>query len=130
MPGVSLCFANNGIFLLNSAMLSIGLRGGSAMDEDSSLAEPSESSSFPIDHAANVGVNLGDTPDSEIETAAELPDSPKVRRYIQADIALKNVSLISWKFLSDYRSTVRIWSISERDENSRFDPTFQRRSMT
>jgi hypothetical protein len=71
-------------------MPSISLRGGSAMDEESSTADPSESSSFPIEREENV-VAMVDTPDSEIEIAPAPPDSTKVRCYTQANMYHCNV---------------------------------------
>jgi hypothetical protein len=48
------------------------------MEDESSFSEPSVSSSLPIVHPTNLGANLSDAPDSEIESAFSPPDWPKV----------------------------------------------------
>ncbi len=60
------------------------------MEDESSLTEPSESSSFPIEHATNVD----DAPDSEIETAPESPDSLKVGRYIHPNMLYHLIKIL------------------------------------
>jgi hypothetical protein len=57
------------------------------MEDESSISDPSESSSFHSEHATNVGANLGLAPDCVIETAFEPPDSAKVKNAHMGDFS-------------------------------------------